>query len=150
MAKTFTRPPQSHLVVTRGVAKTANFSLLYGTGAKAFRNKAAASGIFMTEEEANRIRSGWLSEYSGIAQWHRTLSNKADSTQKKGFCYVYVPESGLRPEIGWAEQQNDQPRQHSGAGSWCGHPQADAAFDLERDQRHGSTRPSWRQRCTMS
>ena len=83
----------------RGIAKTANFSLLYGTGAKAFRNKAAASGIFMTEEEANRIRSGWLSEYSGIAQWHRDLSNKADSTQKKGFCEVLVPVSGLRRRL---------------------------------------------------
>ena len=80
----------------RAIAKTANFSLLYGTGAKAFRNKAAASGIFMTVEDANRIRSGWLTEYSGIAQWHKQLSNKADRTQKDGCAVVTVPESGLK------------------------------------------------------
>ena len=57
---------------SREIAKSANFGLLYGSGANGLRNYAAGSGVSMTLEEAQKeSRSGWFKEFEGIAKWHK-------------------------------------------------------------------------------
>lgn len=55
----------------RQVAKSANFGLLYGAGARGLKNYAATMGIDMSLEEANTVRSTFLGLYSGVAAWHK-------------------------------------------------------------------------------
>ena len=78
----------------RQIAKSANFGLLYGSGAKGLSNYAAGMGVRLPENEAARIRTAWLTEYSGIAKWHKELSNISDRT--KGMPELRIPVTGMR------------------------------------------------------
>ena len=64
----------------RQIAKSANFGLLYGSGAKGLSNYAAGMGVRLPEDEAAKVRTAWLTQYSGIARWHKKLSNISDRT----------------------------------------------------------------------
>ena len=80
----------------RQVAKSANFGLLYGSGAKGLRDYAGATGITMTMEEAKRIREDWLNAYPGIRQWQRTNAEVADATENDKWAETRIPVSGFR------------------------------------------------------
>ena len=66
MTKAFQAGEDLHTVTaeaigcSRQIAKSANFGLLYGSGAKGLRNYAASSGVTMTVEAAATIRNQWL------------------------------------------------------------------------------------------
>jgi DNA polymerase I-like protein with 3'-5' exonuclease and polymerase domains len=66
----------------RQVAKSANFGLLYGAGARGLKNYAATMGIEMTLEEANTIRNTFLELYSGIAAWHKDAAFEQELSAK--------------------------------------------------------------------
>ena len=78
----------------RQIAKSANFGLLYGSGAKGLSNYAAGMGVRLPENEAARIRTAWLTEYSGIAKWHKKLSNISDRTS--GMPELRIPVTDMR------------------------------------------------------
>ena len=78
----------------RQIAKSANFGLLYGSGAKGLSNYAAGMGVRLPEAEATKIRAAWLKEYSGIARWHKKLSNLSDRTS--GMTDLRIPETNMR------------------------------------------------------
>ena len=80
----------------RQIAKSANFGLLYGSGAKGLRNYAGASGITMTEERAAEIRKDWLGTFQGIAAWQQTSSKDADKSEHDPWPEVRVPVSNMR------------------------------------------------------
>ena len=65
---------------SRQISKSANFGLLYGSGAKGLSNYAAGMGVRLSESEAAVVRTRWLEEYSGIRQWHRRLGMESDKT----------------------------------------------------------------------
>ncbi|MFZ9095533.1 MAG: DNA polymerase [bacterium] len=81
---------------TRQIAKSANFGLLYGSGAKGLRNYAAASGVTMTFEEARGIRQQWLDTYQGIRDWQQANSEAADKTADESFAEIRIPVSNMR------------------------------------------------------
>ena len=83
----------------RQIAKSANFGLLYGSGAKGLRNYAGASGITITENRAAEIRNEWLTTYKGIAAWQAYNSKLADETQDDEWPSIRIPESGMRRYI---------------------------------------------------
>ena len=80
----------------RQIAKSANFGLLYGSGAKGLANYAAGMGVALTEDEANVVRSKWLATYSGIQQWHRSLDRQARKTEGQEMPEVRIPLSQMR------------------------------------------------------
>ena len=80
----------------RQIAKSANFGLLYGSGAKGLRNYAGASGITMTEEKAAAIRHEWLITFKGIAQWQQDNALRANETEGNAWAEVRVPVSEMR------------------------------------------------------
>ena len=85
---------------SRQIAKSANFGLLYGSGAKGLSNYAAGMGVRLSEDEAAKVRGAWLNEYWGIAKWHKKLSRLSDANVKRGTLpEVRVPVSGLRRYI---------------------------------------------------
>jgi DNA polymerase-1 len=53
----------------RGLAKSANFGLIYGSGAAAFARSATANGTPLTEAEAADIIETWRQTYPGIHRW---------------------------------------------------------------------------------
>jgi DNA polymerase-1 len=67
----------------RQLAKALNFGLLYGMGARGFRQYAKSQyGVALSEEEAGRYRSAFFRSYPGLAAWHRrVLSNQAKETR---------------------------------------------------------------------
>jgi len=79
---------------SRQIAKSANFGLLYGSGANGLRNYAASSGVTMTLDEAADIRNGWLDTYQGIAEWQK--QNQRDADRAKGNPSIRIPVSGMR------------------------------------------------------
>ena len=86
---------------TRQIAKSANFGLLYGSGAKGLRNYAAGSNVSMTLEEAQKVRSNWFEEFEGIAKWHNEENDKASNPNpriKGSGCtpFIEIPESGMQ------------------------------------------------------
>jgi len=81
---------------SRQIAKSANFGLLYGSGAKGLRNYAAASGITMTSEEAAEIRKQWLDTYQGIQKWQRKNADDARKTEGDMFAEIRIPGSRMR------------------------------------------------------
>jgi DNA polymerase I-like protein with 3'-5' exonuclease and polymerase domains len=81
---------------SRQIAKSANFGLLYGSGAKGLRNYAAASGITMTVDEAKTIREQWLGTYQGIRTWQQGNADDARDTEGDKFAEVRIPLSGMR------------------------------------------------------
>jgi DNA polymerase-1 len=81
----------------RQVAKSANFGLLYGSGATGLRNYAGAMGITMSMDEATQIRKDWLCAYPGIAQWQREHAAAADQPLRNGTnASIRIPVSGFR------------------------------------------------------
>ena len=81
---------------SRQIAKSANFGLLYGSGAKGLRDYAGASGIVMTIEEAGDIRQQWLNTYHGIKEWQQQNSDDARNSEGDKFAEVRIPGSGMR------------------------------------------------------
>ncbi len=59
----------------RQVAKSANFGLVYGSGAQGLRSYAATNGIEMTLAEAGAVRDAFHTTYTGISRWQRTNAN---------------------------------------------------------------------------
>ena len=81
---------------SRQVAKSANFGLLYGSGARGLRNYAGSVGITMTEKDASLIREKWLDTYKGIAKWQRQNAVDANKTQDEELAEVRIPVSNMR------------------------------------------------------
>ena len=81
---------------TRQIAKSANFGLLYGSGAKGLRNYAAGVGITMPVEEAAEIRRQWLGTYQGIASWQQQNAIDAEKTEGNRWAEVRIPKSNMR------------------------------------------------------
>ncbi len=62
----------------RQIAKSANFGLLYGQGAKGLVSFARqAYGVTLTTDEALGIRTRFFSAYPAIARWHDACSRMA-------------------------------------------------------------------------
>ena len=78
----------------RQVSKSANFGLLYGSGARGLRNYAAGMGIQMDLDEAGEIRSKFHAAYKGISRWQRENAAQADRTGDNAAIRVRI--SGLR------------------------------------------------------
>jgi DNA polymerase I-like protein with 3'-5' exonuclease and polymerase domains len=56
----------------RNIAKVANFSLLYGASAKTFAAiLLKQTGIAITEQEAQKVKSKWLATFKGVANWQQ-------------------------------------------------------------------------------
>jgi DNA polymerase I-like protein with 3'-5' exonuclease and polymerase domains len=78
----------------RQVAKSANFGLLYGSGAKGLRNYAAAMGIRMDLDEAAEVRQKFHAAYKGISAWQRKNAAAADAASSNPAIFTRV--SGFR------------------------------------------------------
>jgi len=78
----------------RQVSKSANFGLLYGSGAKGLRNYAAAMGIQMDLDEAAEVRRKFRAAYEGIAEWQQRNARAADAAKDNPS--IRIRESGLR------------------------------------------------------
>ena len=78
----------------RQIAKSANFGLLYGSGAKGLRNYAAAMGIQMDLAEAAEIREKFHAAYKGISKWQRENARAADASS--GAAPIYIRRSWFR------------------------------------------------------
>ncbi|MGA0909287.1 MAG: DNA polymerase [Burkholderiaceae bacterium] len=87
---------EAELKMRRQVAKSANFGLLYGSGAKGLRDYAGSMGITMTLDEAQKVRDTFLATYQGIAAWQQSNAKQAQVKQGKGWPEVRIPGSGLR------------------------------------------------------
>jgi DNA polymerase I-like protein with 3'-5' exonuclease and polymerase domains len=94
----YTKPTEDEkeLKLRRQVAKSANFGLLFGAGAKGLRNYAGAMGITMTIEEAEEVRDTFHSTYKGIDKWQRDNAITSDSTRGDKWAEVRIPVSGMR------------------------------------------------------
>lgn len=94
----YTEPTEDEkeLKLRRQVAKSANFGLLFGAGAKGLRNYAGAMGITMTVEEAEAVRDTFHDTYTGISKWQRDNAVVSDSTRGDKWAEVRIPVSGLR------------------------------------------------------
>jgi DNA polymerase I-like protein with 3'-5' exonuclease and polymerase domains len=56
----------------RQIAKSANFGLLYGLGARGYRAYAQAHfGLRLSEDQARHYRKAFFDAYPGLAAWHR-------------------------------------------------------------------------------
>ena len=78
----------------RQVAKSANFGLLFGSGAKGLRNYAAAMGIQMDLDEAAEVREKFHAAYKGISAWQRANARAADAAKDNPSIRIRI--SGLR------------------------------------------------------
>jgi DNA polymerase-1 len=62
----------------RQLAKALNFGLLYGMGARGFRQYAKSQySLDMTEDEARRYRDGFFKSYPSLAAWHRRVRSRS-------------------------------------------------------------------------
>lgn len=87
---------QAEQKLRRQVAKSANFGLLFASGAKGLREYAGSMGITMTIEEAEQIRDTFHRTYEGISAWQRTNAIAADKSRSNKWPEVRIPVSGLR------------------------------------------------------
>jgi DNA polymerase I-like protein with 3'-5' exonuclease and polymerase domains len=78
----------------RQVSKSANFGLLYGSGARGLRNYAAGMGIQMDLAEAAEIREKFHAAYSGISRWQH--KNAQASNGSSSNAAIRIRHSGLR------------------------------------------------------
>ncbi len=78
----------------RQISKSANFGLLYGSGARGLRNYAAGMGIQMDLFEAGEIRSKFHAAYKGISRWQR--ENAAQANLNRANASIRIRNSGLR------------------------------------------------------
>jgi DNA polymerase-1 len=61
----------------RQLAKALNFGLLYGMGAKGFRQYAQSNyGVELTIDEARRYRDAFFKSYPGLATWHQRVRSR--------------------------------------------------------------------------
>ena len=68
----------------RQLAKALNFGLLYGMGAKGFRNYAKSNyGVDMTEDEAKRFRNAFFKAYPGLKRWHNSIPDAPVDTRTR-------------------------------------------------------------------
>jgi DNA polymerase-1 len=64
----------------RQVAKSLNFGLLYGMGAKAFRAYARTNyGVDLTEAQATLYRNKFFRGYPGLKSWHGRVGQTGDT-----------------------------------------------------------------------
>jgi DNA polymerase I-like protein with 3'-5' exonuclease and polymerase domains len=102
MISAFQRGEDLHTVTaetigcSRQIAKSANFGLLYGSGAKGLRNYAGGTGITMTVERAAKIRKDWLDAFSGIAEWQKEMAQESQDTEGDKWAETRIPVSGMR------------------------------------------------------
>ena len=78
----------------RQIAKSANFGLLYGSGAKGLRNYAATMGIQMDIDEAKEVREKFHAAYTGIHEWQYKNARAADAATNNPSINIRI--SGLR------------------------------------------------------
>jgi DNA polymerase I-like protein with 3'-5' exonuclease and polymerase domains len=78
----------------RQIAKSANFGLLFGSGAKGLREYAGSMGIQMDLEEAHEIREAFHRAYPGINKWQRANAVAADSSGANA--YIFIQKSRMR------------------------------------------------------
>lgn len=79
----------------RQIAKSANFGLLFGSGARGLRNYAGAMGIQMSMEEAGVIRDKFHGAYTGIHKWQRQAADAANRSSGANAA-VWISNSKLR------------------------------------------------------
>ena len=60
---------------SRSAAKTYNFGALFGSGAKSIRTQAAASGLYLTLEEAQEKLDQWKNAFPQLIGWQKTQGN---------------------------------------------------------------------------
>jgi DNA polymerase-1 len=66
----------------RQLAKSLNFGLLYGMGAKALAAYAASNyGVALSETEAKRHRDAFFRTYPGLRAWHRSVKDGTVDTR---------------------------------------------------------------------
>ena len=66
----------------RQLAKSLNFGLLYGMGARTLRDYADTHyGVSLTEEEAQRLRERFFHTYRGLRHWHRNQPDRLLDTR---------------------------------------------------------------------
>jgi DNA polymerase I-like protein with 3'-5' exonuclease and polymerase domains len=78
----------------RQIAKSANFGLLFGSGAKGLREYAGSMGIQMDLEEAHEIREAFHRAYPGINKWQRANAVAADSSGANA--QIFIRKSRMR------------------------------------------------------
>jgi DNA polymerase I-like protein with 3'-5' exonuclease and polymerase domains len=78
----------------RQISKSANFGLLYGSGARGLRNYAAGMGVQMDLDEAGEIRAKFHAVYTGISRWQR--ENAAQANRRRTDAAIRIRNSGLR------------------------------------------------------
>jgi DNA polymerase I len=78
----------------RQISKSANFGLLYGSGARGLRNYAAGMGVQMDLAEAGEIRAKFHAVYTGISRWQR--ENAAQANCHRSDAAIRIRNSGLR------------------------------------------------------
>ena len=78
----------------RQISKSANFGLLYGSGARGLRNYAAGMGVQMDLAEAGEIRAKFHAVYTGISRWQR--ENAAQANRHRSDAAIRIRNSGLR------------------------------------------------------
>jgi DNA polymerase I-like protein with 3'-5' exonuclease and polymerase domains len=86
----------AELKARRQVAKSANFGLLFGSGAKGLRDYAGATGITLSLEDAEVIRDTFHKTYQGIHTWQRDCADVADKSKNDKWACVRIPVSNLR------------------------------------------------------
>jgi DNA polymerase I-like protein with 3'-5' exonuclease and polymerase domains len=102
MIEAFQRGEDPHTVTAEAIgcdrqtAKSANFGLLYGSGATGLRNYAGAMGITMSQERAAEVRTDWLNTFQGIADWQKKNAEEADTTADDPWASIRVPLTGMR------------------------------------------------------
>ena len=102
MISAFQRGEDLHTVTaetigcSRQIAKSANFGLLYGSGAKGLRNYAGGTGITMTVQRAAEIRNDWLDAFAGIGRWQREMAKESQDTSGNKWAETRIPVSGMR------------------------------------------------------
>jgi DNA polymerase-1 len=66
----------------RQLAKAINFGLLYGMGARGFRDYARSHyGLELTEEQAAGYRAAFFRAYPGLRRWHQSVGDGACDTR---------------------------------------------------------------------
>lgn len=76
----------------RQVSKSANFGLLYGSGAKGLRNYAAQMGIQMDLDEAAEVRQKFHAAYQGISKWQHENARAADAAKDNPSIRIRISE----------------------------------------------------------
>jgi DNA polymerase-1 len=66
----------------RQIAKSANFGLLYGMGAKGYQAYAKSNySVELTLEQATAYRAAFFQAYPGLAKWHRSMADGSVATR---------------------------------------------------------------------